>query len=144
MSETKQEEKIDLSDLPVEWQIIVRATQSIISKVRDGADIEIYRNPYSFVISTKKSFLEVRYDVTRKILEIVWEKYRVVGEEKDTAFIKMIERRIEREEDALKLISALHQRILTHIKHKSNTSVIFQDFYYLFEKFKEQEETQKQ
>jgi hypothetical protein len=92
MSETKQEEKIDLRDFPLEWQILLRATQSLVSRARNGADVEIFRNRYSFTINTKRSFLEVRYDVTRKILEIVWEKYRVVGEEKDTAFVKMAEK----------------------------------------------------
>jgi len=143
MSEQKIEEKIpQVSEFPVEWQIIVRATQSLVSKARDGADIEIYRNPYSFVVNTKKSFLEVKYDVTRKVLEIVWEKYRIDNGERETTFIKTIEKRIEKEEKALKLISALYQRILTHIKHKSNTSVIFQDFYGLYKMFKEEEDKQ--
>ncbi len=140
--ETKQEEKIDLSDLPVEWQILIRATQSLVSKARNGADVEIYRNSYSFTINTKRSFLGVRYDTTRKVLEVVWEKYRINDGQKDTAFVKMIERRVEREEDALKLISTIYERILTHIKYKSNTSVIFQDFHYLCKMFEEEEAKQ--
>jgi hypothetical protein len=144
MSEQKTEEKIQekeptLKDFPLEWQIIVRATQSLVSKTKDGADIEIYRNPYSFVVNTKKSFLEVRYDVTRKLLEIVWEKYRILNNgERDTAFIKTYEKRIEKEGEALELMSALYQRILTHIKHRSNTSVIFRDLFNLYNMFKEE------
>jgi len=142
MSETKQEEKIPtINQFPLEWQIIVRATQSLVSKTRDGADIEIYRTKYSFVFNSKKTYLEVRYDVTRKILEIVWEKYRMFNDSRDTAFIKTYEIRIEKEEEALKLLSALYERILTHIKYKSDTSVIFRDLFNLYNMFKEKEES---
>jgi len=137
MSETEQEEKIpSISDFPVEWQIIVRAAQSLVSKTRDGADIEIYRTKYSFAFNTKKTYLEVRYDVTRKLLEVTWEKYRMFNDSRDTAFIKTYEKRIE-EEEALELLSALYERILTHIKYKSNTSVIFQDLFNLYNMFEE-------
>jgi len=145
MSETKQEEKEPtLKDFPLEWQIIVRATQSLVSKTRDGADIEIYRTKYSFVFNSKKTFFEVRYDVTRKILEIVWEKYRIFNDERDTAFIKTYEKRIEKEEEALELLSALYERILTHIKHKSNATTIYKDLFYLYNMFEEKKELTKQ
>jgi hypothetical protein len=139
---SEQEEKIPtINQFPLEWQIIVRATQSLVSKTRDGADIEIYRTKYSFVFNSKKTYLEVRYDVTRKILEIVWEKYRMFNDSRDTAFIKTYEIRIEKEEEALKLLSALYERILTHIKYKSDTSVIFRDLFNLYNMFKEKEES---
>jgi len=138
MSETKQEEKIPtITDFPVEWQVIVRATQSLISKARDGADIEIYRTKYSFTFNTKKTFLGIKYDVTRKILEIVWEKYRMFNDSRDTAFIKTYEKRIEKEEEALELLSALYERILTHIKYKSNATIIYKDLFYLYNMFEE-------
>jgi len=147
MSETKQEEKIPtITDFPVEWQIIVRATQSLVSKTRDGADIEIYRTKYSFTFNSKRTYLEVRYDVTRKLLEVTWEKYRMYDGVRDTAFIKTAEKRIEKEEEALELLSALYERILTHIKYKSNTTVIYKDLYYLcnmFEELKKEKEKEE-
>jgi hypothetical protein len=138
MSEqTVEEKEPQIKDFPVEWQILIRATQSLVSKARDGADIEIYRNIYSFVINSKKTYLKVTYDVTKKLLEITWEKYRILDNgEREPMFIKTFERRIE-EKEALELINTVYERILTHINYKSNTKVIFRDFFYLYNMFEE-------
>jgi len=141
MNEQKEKE-ITISDFPVEWQIIVRATQSLISKAKDGADIDILRSDYSFVFNTKRSMLQVVYNKNRSTLEILWMKYRVNGE-REPMFIKTYEIRIEKEEEALELISAWYETILTHIKHKSNTSATFQDFFNLYNIFKEKELTKQ-
>jgi len=133
----EKEEIPTLKDFPLEWQIIVRATQSLVSKTRDGADIEVYRTKYSFVFNTKKTYLEVRYDVTRKLLEVTWEKYRMFNDSRDTAFIKTYEIKMEKEEEALELLSALYERMLTHIKYKSNVTIIYKDLFYLYNMFEE-------
>ena len=136
MSETKQEEKEPtLKDFPLEWQIIVRATQSLVSKARDGADIEILRSDYSFVFNTKRSMLQVVYNKNRNMLEILWMKYRVNGE-REPMFIKTYEKRMD-EKEATDLISAWYEKIMYHIKEKSYVTEIYRDFFYLYNMFEE-------
>jgi len=136
MSETKQEEKEPtLKDFPLEWQIIVRATQSLVSKARDGADIEILRSDYSFVFNTKRSMLQVVYNKNRNMLEILCMKYRVKGE-REPMFIKTYEKRMD-EKEATDLISAWYEKIMYHIKEKSYVTEIYRDFFYLYNMFEE-------
>jgi hypothetical protein len=146
MSETKQEEKIQekeptLKDFPVEWQIVVRATQSLSSKAKDGADITIIKEYNYFAFITKKTSLEVKYYRDRKVLEVVWKKYRSIGTERETTFMKTIEKRVE-ESEAQRLMLAWFEKILYHVDYKSSVTVILQDFYYLYKTYEEQKEVE--
>ena len=134
MSETKQEEKEPtLKDFPLEWQIIVRATQSLVSKAKDGADISMLRTQVNFIFDTKMTSLEVAYNKNKKTLEIMWKKYRTIThDERETIFIKMYEKRMN-EEEALELISAWYEKIMFHIENRSSTEKIYRDFYQLFD-----------
>jgi len=148
MSETKQEEKIPtLKDFPVEWQIIVRAAQSLVSKARDGSDIEILRGRYSVIYNTKKVMLELIYYPDRKMLEILWEKYDISDkDERKPSFIKTIEKRME-EREALELISAWEEKITYHIRNKSSTILLLEDFsslYSMLEELKKEREKKKE
>jgi len=135
MSEEKVEEKIPtLKDFPVEWQIIIRATQSLISKAKDGADINMLKTQVNFVFDTKMTTLEVAYNKNRSTLEIMWKKYRIFNDfdEREVIFIKMYEKKMN-EEEALELISTWYERILYHIENRSSTEKIYRDFYQLFD-----------
>lgn len=145
MSETKQkEEKITLKDFPIEWQIIVRAVQSLVSKAKDGADISIIKEDNHFAFISKKTSLEVYYYRDNKVLEIIWRKYKFVDDEREPTFIKTYKKKMG-EDEARKLMFAWFEKILYHIDYKSDTSVIFDDFYYLYKMFEElKEEEAKQ
>jgi hypothetical protein len=138
MSETKQEEKIQekeptLKDFPLEWQIIVRATQSLVSKAKDGADINMLKTTVNFIFDTKKTSLAAAYDKSKKVLEIMWKKYRVLDfDERETIFIKTYEKRMS-EEEALELISAWYEKIMYHIENRSYATEIYRDFYKLYD-----------
>jgi len=138
MSNQTVEEKIPtLKDFPVEWQIILRATQSLVSKAKDGADIEILRSNYSFVFNTRKSMLEVVYNKNRNTLEILWMKYEVTEDgEREPIFIKTYEKRID-EKEVLDLIATWYEKIMYHIKEKSYATEIYRDFFYLYNMFEE-------
>jgi uncharacterized ubiquitin-like protein YukD len=140
------EEIPKIYDFPVEWQIVVRGVQSIISKAKDGADIEVYRTDNCFIFNTKKSFLEVTYYPERKSIKIIWKKYKTSDDKREVIFIKTIEKRIE-EKEALNLISAWYEKILIHIETRSDTTTIYKDFFYLYNMFeelkKEKEETEE-
>ena len=148
MSEQKVEEKIPtLKDFPLEWQIVLRATQSLVSKAKDGADINILKTQVNFIFDTKMTSLEVAYNKNRKALEILWKKYRVIDfDERETIFIKMFEKKME-ENEALELISAWYEKIMYHIENRSSTEKIYRDFYQLFDVIewrKEKEQEAKQ
>jgi hypothetical protein len=144
MSEQKVEKKIpSIRDFPVEWQILVRATQSLSAKARDGADVRIVKEDNYFAFVTKKTSLEVAYHEDRKMLEIVWKKYNFIDEERVPTFIKTIEKRME-ESEARKLMFVWFEKILYHIDYKSNTSVIYDDFYYLYKVIEEELKEQKE
>jgi len=144
MSETKQ---ITIKSFPLEWQIIVRGTQSLVSKARDGADISIVKEDNYFVFFAKKTSLEVVYYKDTGILEIVWKKYKFVDDEREPTFIKTYKKRMK-ESEARKLMFVWFEKILYHVEYKSDTSVIYDDFYYLYkvieEELKEQKEEAKQ
>ena len=139
--ETLDEKEKTIRDFPIEWQIVLRATQSLVSKAKNGADIKISRNKYLVIYNTKKATLELIYYPNKKMLEVLWMKYKDNGE-REPIFIKTYEKRIE-EEEALELISVWYETILSHIKYKSNTSVIFQNFFNLYNMFKEKYETKQ-
>jgi len=134
MSETKQEEKIPtINQFPLEWQIIVRATQSLVSKARDGADINMLKTQVNFIFDTKMTSLEVAYNKSKKVLEIVWKKYRVLDfNEREIIFLKAFEKKMN-EDEAMELISAWYEKILHHIENRSNTTEIYRDFYQLYD-----------
>jgi uncharacterized ubiquitin-like protein YukD len=130
------EEIPKIYDFPVEWQIVVRGVQSIISKAKDGADIEVYRTDNCFIFNTKKSLLEVTYYPERKSIKIIWKKYKTSDDKREVIFIKTIEKRIE-EKEALNLISTWYEKILIHIETRSDTTTIYKDFFYLYNMFEE-------
>jgi len=134
MSETKQEEKIPtINQFPLEWQIVLRATQSLVSKAKDGADINMLKTQINFVFDTKMTSLEVAYNKNKKTLEITWKKYRTIThDERETIFIKMYEKRMN-EDEAMELISAWYEKIMYHIENRSNTTEIYRDFYQLYD-----------
>jgi uncharacterized ubiquitin-like protein YukD len=139
----KTEEIPKIEDFPVEWQIIIRGTQSLASKARDGADITIVKEENYFAFITKKTSLEVKYYPDRKMLEVVWKRYKFVNDEREPTFIKTIEKRMN-ENEARKLMFAWFEKILYHVDYKSNNTIIFQDFHYLYKAYEEQKEEAKQ
>jgi len=147
MSETKQEEKIQIKDFPVEWQIVIRGAQSLVSKARDGADIEILRGRYSVIYNTKKVMLELIYYPDMKVLEVLWEKYDISNkDERKPSFIKTVEKKME-ESEALELISAWEEKITYHIRNKSSVTLLLEDFsslYNMFEELKKEREKKKE
>ena len=135
----KTEEIPKIEDFPVEWQIIIRGTQSLTSKARDGADITIVKENDYFAFITKKTSLEVVYYKDTGMLEVVWKRYKFVNDEREPVFIKTYKKKIEKD-DAKRLMFAWFEKILYHVDYKSNNTIIFQDFYYLYKAYEEQKE----
>jgi len=79
-------DRLQMRKLPLFIQVLYRATQHLLSKYYDGADITILRYEDSIVIKTKRSRIDLKREGERTV--IVFRKY---DEEGRLTFVKRAE-----------------------------------------------------
>jgi hypothetical protein len=80
------EEKV--SHFPLPLQVILRGTQSIVSKLADGADLEVVHAETVFEARTVSRKLLLEYNRETRMLRIMFEKYLKDGFFTKCAFIE--------------------------------------------------------
>jgi len=129
----------EIKEFPIMWQVIIRATQNLANRAKDGADVRMLwadtGNAIGFVVETKKTDLHVIYDREKEMLEVAWRKFRVYdyyGIKKELIFFKTA-KQIVKLDKAQELLKELYKKIVSNIVERSDPKEIVQDFYKLYQ-----------